>query len=305
MDPVFLVDFGVDTDFSRDSSTYTVFSNAVQGGNAAQTVLRPRQVATAYRLDHNEGAKIGEPPASLTPTRPESTDNTRQVAIAYRLDHNEGAKIGEPPASLTLTSPESSDNTRQPTARSARRIARHAAIAAAQASVDLATAVDASADLTSTVQASADLTSAVHGSADLASAVHDPADLTSVVHAPARLTIAIQTSPAVPTTVCRATGVLPPAKLVRHLLSVFLLTRRRRALPRPCALPHPCALLRPRAMPPRLRLPPVKPCCTKVHRDRVVRPSACVSTARRPVAADRARPRRPASNESGRLPHHS
>ena len=97
VDPVFLSTFCVDIDFNRDSGTETVFSSAVQGGNAAQTGFRPRTIDTTYTLRKNEGTKIGEPPASLTPTRPESTGYTRQ-----------------------------------PTARSARRIARHAAIAAAQ-----------------------------------------------------------------------------------------------------------------------------------------------------------------------------
>ena len=99
MDPVCLAAFRVDPDFNKDSSTDTVFSTAVQGGNAAQMAFRPRAVATTFTLQHNEGAKIGEPPASLTLTRPKSTDNTRQ-----------------------------------PTARSARRIVRHAAISAVQAS---------------------------------------------------------------------------------------------------------------------------------------------------------------------------
>ena len=39
VDPVFLSTFCVDIDFNRDSGTETVFSSAVQGGNAAQTGL--------------------------------------------------------------------------------------------------------------------------------------------------------------------------------------------------------------------------------------------------------------------------
>ena len=50
MDPVALAAFRVDTDFNRDSSTDTVFSTAVQGGNAAQTAFGPRTVATPYTL---------------------------------------------------------------------------------------------------------------------------------------------------------------------------------------------------------------------------------------------------------------
>ena len=133
--------YRLDTDFNRDSSTDTVFSSAVQGGNATQTAFRPRTVASAFTLQYYEGAKIGEPQASFTPTRPESTDYTRQ-----------------------------------PTARSARRIAHHATIAAAEASANfnLAAAVGAPADLTSAVHATTDLTSAVH--ADWTSAVHIPTD---------------------------------------------------------------------------------------------------------------------------------
>ena len=168
MDPVFPPAFRVDTDFHMDSSTDTVFSTAVQGGNAAQTASRPRTVANTYTLQHNEGAKIGEPPASLTSTRPESTDYTRQ-----------------------------------PTARSARRIARNTATAAAQASADLAAAVGASADLTSVVHAPTDLTSAIHAPPELTFAEHALAGLTSAVHAPGGLTIAL------PTTVCCQMGVLP------------------------------------------------------------------------------------------------
>ena len=177
IDPVFLAASGVDTDLHRDSSADTIFPTVGQRGNATQTAFRPRQVATAYTLDHNKGVNVVESPASVTPTRPESTDNTDQ-----------------------------------PTARSARRMVRHAAIAAAQASADLATAMDASADLTPAVHASADLTSAVHAPVNLTSAVHAPADLASAVHAPAGLTIATQASPAVPSTVCRSMGVLPPGE---------------------------------------------------------------------------------------------
>ena len=175
MDSVFLAAFRVDTDFNSDSSTDTVSSTAVQEGDAAQTALRPSPVSTRYTLQ-NEGTKIGEPPASHTPTRPDSIDHTRQ-----------------------------------PTARIARRIARHAAIAAGQASPDLAAAVGTSADLTSAVHAPADLTSAVHAPAELTSAVRDPAALTSAAHAPAVLTSSVQ-APAVPTTVCRPLGVLPPSE---------------------------------------------------------------------------------------------
>ena len=110
MKPVFLAAFRVDTDFNRDSSTDTVFSTAIQGGKAAQTAFRRRTVATTYTLQHNEGPKIGEPPARLTPTRPENTYST---------------------------------STRQHTARSARCIARHAAFSAVQASPVLTTAVPA------------------------------------------------------------------------------------------------------------------------------------------------------------------
>ena len=110
MDPVFLAAFGVDTDFHRDSSTDTVFSTAVQGENAAQTAFRPRTAATTYTPEHVEGAKIGEPPASLTLTRPERTDNTQT---------------------------------------SARRIAHHAAIATVHVSADLTTAVQTYADVLS------------------------------------------------------------------------------------------------------------------------------------------------------------
>ena len=61
----FLHAFRVDTDFSRDFSTDTVFSTAVQGGNAAQTAFRPLTVATTYTLQHNEGVKIGELPTII------------------------------------------------------------------------------------------------------------------------------------------------------------------------------------------------------------------------------------------------
>ena len=50
MDPVFLAVFLVDTDFNRDSSTDTVFSSAVQGGNAVQAAFTQRTVATAFTL---------------------------------------------------------------------------------------------------------------------------------------------------------------------------------------------------------------------------------------------------------------
>ena len=154
--------YRLDTDFNRDSSTDTVFSSAVQGGNATQTAFRPRTVASAFTLQYYEGAKIGEPQASFTPTRPESTDYTRQ-----------------------------------PTARSARRIAHHATIAAAEASANF--------NLAAAVGAPADLTSAVHAPTAMASAVHAPAELTSTVRAPADLTYAVQVSAglntAVPTTV--------------------------------------------------------------------------------------------------------
>ena len=70
------------------------------------------------------------------------------------LQLNEGAKIGKLPASLIPTRPESTDNTRQPTARSARRIARHAAIPAVQASPVLTTVAPASAALTTAAPAS-------------------------------------------------------------------------------------------------------------------------------------------------------
>ena len=83
-DPVFLAAFRVDTDFRRDSSADIVFSTAVQGGNAALTVFRPRTIATTYTLQHIESAKIGEPPASLTPTRPENIDNTSPTARSAR-----------------------------------------------------------------------------------------------------------------------------------------------------------------------------------------------------------------------------
>ena len=83
MKPVFLAAFRVDTDFNRDSSTDTVFSTAIQGGKAAQTAFRRRTVATTYTLQHNEGAKFGEPPASLSPMSPENTDNTSTVSLLH------------------------------------------------------------------------------------------------------------------------------------------------------------------------------------------------------------------------------
>ena len=192
-DPVCHAACRVDTGFNRDSCTDTVFSTPVHGGNAAQTAFSPRTAATAFTLQHKEGAKIGEPHASFTPTRPESTDYTRQ-----------------------------------PTARSSRRIARHAALIAAEASANfnLASAIGALADLASAVHAPTDLASAVHAPDVLTSAVHAPADstsalyaqtdLASAVHAPADLTPAIQVSAglttAVPTTICSTTGVLSPVQ---------------------------------------------------------------------------------------------
>ena len=83
MDPVFPPAFRVDTDFHMDSSTDTVFSTAVQGGNAAQTASRPRTVANTYTLQHNEGAKIGEPPASFTPISLDNTDNTSTASLLH------------------------------------------------------------------------------------------------------------------------------------------------------------------------------------------------------------------------------
>ena len=119
MDPVCLAAFRADTDFNWDYSTDTAFSTAVRGRNAAQTAFRPRAVATTYTLLHNEDAKIGEPPASLSPSRPEITDSTRQ-----------------------------------PSARSARGIVRHAATSAVQASPVLTNAAPASVVLTTAAPAS-------------------------------------------------------------------------------------------------------------------------------------------------------
>ena len=125
---------------------------------------------------------------------------------------------------LPPTRPESTEYTRQPTARSARRIARHAEIAAAQASVDLAAAVGAWADLTSTVQA--------------------PADLTSAVHAPAGRTIAV------PTTACCPIGMLPSGKARNALAPGFCPHQTRPATPL-----HPTAPLR--SATPSPRVPPL------------------------------------------------
>ena len=121
-------------------------------------------------------------------------------------------------------------------------------------------------------------------------AVHAPADLTSAVHAPAGLTIAVQASYAVPTTFGHSMGALPPCKASNASTPSFSLTNAV-APCHPFALLRPCALLRPRALPPRLRPSPAKPCRTKVHRVRAVRPSVQVSRARHCVAAGRARPR--------------
>ena len=170
-------------DFNRDSSTETVFSTAVEGVYAAQTVFAPCTVADALTPQQNEVGKIGDPCAGITPSRPESADHRRQA-----------------------------------TARSTRRIARHAALAAAatSANMKLASAAHAPADLTSSVRAPTDLTSAVHAPTDLVSAVHAPADLTSAVQAPTKLTSDVQVSAgltsAVSTTICRPTGLLPPVR---------------------------------------------------------------------------------------------
>ena len=82
-DPVCHAACRVDTGFNRDSSTDTVFSAPVHGGNAAQTAFRPCTVATTYTLQHNEGAKFGEPPASLSPMSPENTDNASTVSLLH------------------------------------------------------------------------------------------------------------------------------------------------------------------------------------------------------------------------------
>ena len=82
-DPVCHAACHVDTDFNRDSSTDTLFSTAVHGGNAAQTAFRPRTVAATYTLQHNEGAKIGEPPASFTPISLDNTDNTSTASLLH------------------------------------------------------------------------------------------------------------------------------------------------------------------------------------------------------------------------------
>ena len=131
--------------------------------------------------------------------------------------------------------PESTDYTRQPTARSAGRIARHAAIAAAEASVNLAAAVGTSADLTSVVHGPTDLTSAVHAPADLTPAVHAPIDLTSAVQAPAGQRPLLCLLPSV-----AHWGYCLPDRVETHLPPVFL---TRRALSRPCAPPRLYTLL--------------------------------------------------------------
>ena len=194
--------------------------------SAGMRTFRPRTVATAYTLPHNEGTKIGEIPASVTPTRPESTDNARQR-----------------------------------TTRNARRIARYAAIAGAQASANLATDVGASADLTSAVRA--------------------PADLTSAVHAPAGLPIAVST------TVCHSMGVLPPGEASN---APFLSFSPHQTPSRPAAPFRSATSSRPR--PPRLRLSLAKTCHTKVAQ--AARQSALENLAHRSVVAGRVRPQRPA-----------
>ena len=140
-------------------------------------------------------------------------------------------------------------------------------------------------DLPSAVHASTDLASAVHAETESASAVHVPADWTSAIQVSAGLTTAV------PTIICCPTGVLPPIQDRNTPVPNFL---TRRSLPRPCIPPRLCALLRRRAVYSRLRLPPAKLCRTTVPRARAARPSARGSMARRPVAAGRARPQRPA-----------
>ena len=159
--------------------------------------------------------------------------------------NNEGAQFGSPPAGHPPTGPDCIDYTRQPTARSARRIVRHAAIVATQASADLAAAVGGPTDLTSAVHASADLTSAVHTSAGLTSSVHAPADLTSAVSASAvPTTVCCQLEdlspgegrnapapgfslhPTRPTTPLRSTAPLRPATLSRRVPSLATVARQ-------------------------------------------------------------------------------
>ena len=84
----FLLLFGVDTAFRRDSRTDPVFTTAVQRENAAETAFRPRSTAGANILIVSEGAETGEPPDSSPPTTPQGTDDTRQpTALVLVASH--------------------------------------------------------------------------------------------------------------------------------------------------------------------------------------------------------------------------
>ena len=82
---------------------------------------------------------------------PQTAVRTRSAAGADTFSFSEGEEIGEPPDSYHPTTPKAANHIRQPTARSARRFARHAVASAVSASAVLTTAVPASAVLTTAV----------------------------------------------------------------------------------------------------------------------------------------------------------